>query len=119
MKALGGGHLIEDWRTALNWVLGCEAIDAVAVGMQSTAEVAVNCAVFGGQTVEKRLLAKVHRQNRKLLVESWCAGCGQCVARCPMTALRLEDGKAVADAARCVTCGYCGAYCPEFCLKII
>ncbi len=50
-----------------------------------------------------------------------CKGCGLCVRRCPMEALRLEpnpeagnrNGKmAVLDAGRCIGCGVCAYNCP-------
>lgn len=44
-----------------------------------------------------------------------CTGCGACVGRCPMDALRLEgSGKkreAVVDAERCIGCGLCLGSC--------
>lgn len=51
-----------------------------------------------------------------------CRGCGLCVKRCPMEALRLEDsadarnktGKAaVLDPERCIGCGVCAYKCPS------
>ncbi|MGL5515164.1 MAG: 4Fe-4S binding protein, partial [Sporomusa sp.] len=56
---------------------------------------------------------------RRVLVEDWCIGCGQCARHCPMQAITVMRAKANIDAKKCVLCGYCGAYCPEFCLKII
>lgn len=41
-----------------------------------------------------------------------CDGCGICVARCPMEALRLEDGVAVLNRDRCIGCGLCVSTCP-------
>ncbi len=119
MKALGGGHLIADAPTAFDWVLANGDLSAVAVGMQSPEEVAYNVAVFSGRPPAPGLAEQLGRRRRRLLVEDWCAGCGRCVERCPAGALRLEDGKVVADVGRCLLCGYCGAHCPEFCLKII
>jgi aryl-alcohol dehydrogenase-like predicted oxidoreductase len=119
MKALGGGHLIKEAEQAIKWVLGCQGISSVAVGMQSTAEVAVNCALFSGQAPPVECVRQVGAQSRRLFVEDWCIGCGTCQEKCPMGAITVVDGKAVADPAKCVFCGYCGAHCPEFCLKII
>lgn len=119
MKALGGGHLIKDARAALDWVLAAAGVTAVAVGMQSLDEVAYNCALFGGALPDGALATRLSGRTRRLLVEDWCVGCGRCAERCPAGALRVQDGRAVVDAARCLCCGYCGAHCPEFCLKII
>lgn len=119
MKALGGGHLSQTSREAFAWALSQPDINAIAVGMQSVDEVAVNCALFSGQPVNKCLADRVTAKTRRVLVEDWCQGCGKCAAKCPMGAIAIEDGKAVPDSQKCVLCGYCGAYCPEFCLKII
>jgi ferredoxin len=41
-----------------------------------------------------------------------CEGCGTCVERCQMEALRLEDDCAVLDPYRCIGCGLCVSTCP-------
>ena len=41
-----------------------------------------------------------------------CEGCGVCVDRCQMEALRLEDDVAVLDVDRCIGCGLCVSTCP-------
>lgn len=48
MKALGGGHLISSSRAALDYILTRPWIDAVAVGMQSRAEIDANVRAFEG-----------------------------------------------------------------------
>ena len=44
-----------------------------------------------------------------------CIGCGACVEKCPLDALRLgEDGKAfIAYAGDCMTCYICERLCPS------
>ncbi len=42
-----------------------------------------------------------------------CTGCGSCVEQCPVSALSLNDGIAVADPAICITCFCCQEICPE------
>jgi electron transport complex protein RnfB len=41
-----------------------------------------------------------------------CEGCGTCVERCQMEALRLEDDCIVLDPDRCIGCGLCVSTCP-------
>jgi len=59
---------------------------------------------------------RTEHENSKLTIqESWCKGCGICVAFCPRSALALRDGKAaVVDEERCVGCGLCVKLCPDF-----
>ena len=145
MKSLGGGHLFRQAREAFRFVLDKPFIDAVAVGMQSEAEVDANLALFAGLDVPEGATAAIGREKR-LHIEEYCEGCGACVRRCPAGALTLADGAAEADenpydhvnafaaeagiaeeAARkhavcdpdkCVLCGYCTGVCPVFALKV-
>ncbi|MBP2634162.1 MAG: Aldo/keto reductase family protein [Firmicutes bacterium] len=119
MKALGGGHLNSMAQEAFAWILAQQGISSIAVGMQTIDEVILNTSIFSGQEPDKQLWNKVSNVPRKLLIEDWCIGCGECAAHCPMKALTITNDKAHVDSAACVLCGYCGAYCPEFCLKII
>jgi len=117
MKPLGGGHLIAQTRSALEYVRGLEQLDAVAVGMACPEEIEYNCALFAGLPPEEKSKILPGRQ-RRLFVDPWCRGCGGCVARCPQQALSLQKGQAASDEKICLLCGYCGAHCPDFCLKI-
>ncbi|MCG9969079.1 aldo/keto reductase [Pelotomaculum terephthalicicum JT] len=119
MKALGGGHLLSRSEEALNYILSIPELASVAVGMSSRDEVDYNTRLFSGQTVPSSLEAKVARRPRRLCIEEWCPGCGECVKRCTSGAISLSGGKAVADMAKCTLCGYCGSVCPEFCIKVI
>lgn len=120
MKALGGGHLLDDPENALRFVLSCTEIASVAVGMQSVLEVEYNLRLFSGLSVPEGLRAILRRQPRRLLVEDWCRACGECVKRCSAGALYIgEDGRAAARPAVCNLCGYCAAVCPEFAIKVI
>jgi ferredoxin len=119
MKALGGGHLGQNAEQAFSWILNQQSLASIVVGMQTPDEVAVNCAIFEGRKPHADQVAAVTGRKRSLLIEDWCAGCGQCAARCPMGALTLEQGRAVVDQERCVLCGYCASVCSEFCLKVI
>jgi NAD-dependent dihydropyrimidine dehydrogenase PreA subunit len=42
-----------------------------------------------------------------------CTGLGTCVDRCPMEAVKMEDGFALVNLARCIGCGLCVPTCPE------
>ncbi len=119
MKALGGGHLIGDRETALRYAMDLPGISAVAVGMQSFAEIEYNASLFAGRRPSAKSAEESAGAPRTLLVQDWCEGCGRCVERCGQRAMSLVDGKAKVDAAKCVRCGYCAGVCPQFCLKVV
>lgn len=119
MKALGGGHMIEDRERAFEYIRNLPGIDAVAVGMQSEAEIDYNAALFSGKKPDEKCARESAGANRTLIVQDWCEGCGKCAARCGQHAIEIRNGHAVVDEALCVRCGYCAAVCPQFCLKVI
>ncbi len=47
-----------------------------------------------------------------------CIGCGDCVAHCAQSAIRLEDDRAKIDPERCVGCGECILICPNGAISI-
>ena len=116
MKSLGGGHLIGQSAEALAYVLEKPWIDAVAMGMQSFAEIDANVRAFEGDFSS---LAPLSRRERKLMVHTWCEGCGKCAARCKQGAISIVDGRAQVDQTKCVLCGYCASVCPQFCIKVV
>lgn len=48
-----------------------------------------------------------------------CEGCGTCLKRCQMEALRLEDEKVVLEIDRCIGCGLCVSTCPTGSLTLV
>lgn len=118
MKPLAGGNLLNRREEALAFVLKTPGIAAIAIGMQSEAEVDYNLAFFRGQVPPASVRASISSQPRRLHIEEWCQGCGNCVARCQQQALFLQEDKAQVRREKCLLCGYCAAVCPEFCLKI-
>lgn len=48
-----------------------------------------------------------------------CTGCGVCIKRCPMDAIRIEDKKAILDPFRCIGCGLCVSTCPTGALFLV
>ncbi len=51
--------------------------------------------------------------------EFGCVGLGDCVARCPFGAIRLEDGVAVIDEDLCTGCGVCVETCPRGIIQLL
>jgi len=113
MKVLGGGNLVSDVHSALDYVLAQPNIHSIALGMQSIAEVDWNIAKLAGKWQEQLSV-----NMRKLHIESWCSSCGACVPSCPQGALCCREELTV-DREKCVLCGYCAASCEDFCIKIL
>lgn len=116
MKPLGGGHLISRSSEALRYILGLSYVDAIAVGMQSCAEIDANIAAFEGDFSKLEALSD---RERRIMVHDWCEGCGKCAERCKQRAITVANGRAEIDQAKCVFCGYCAGVCPQFCIKVV
>ena len=48
-----------------------------------------------------------------------CIGCGECVSRCQMDALSLNDDHIVVDLKRCIGCGLCVTACDTESLRLL
>lgn len=118
MKPLGGGSLIDDYDSAIRYVLDKDYIHSIAIGMSSRAEIDMNIAVFEGREPAEETKNMVSLQNRQLHIEFWCENCGACIERCRQGALSAGDNRPVIDKSKCVVCGYCCSVCPVFALKI-
>jgi ferredoxin len=119
MKALAGGHLIEQLEKSLQFVRSIEGISSVAVGMVNQKELELNLKVFNNEEIPKELLPKKIKPGKRLLILHFCKGCGTCIKTCPNDALTLKNGKAVVDNKLCILCGYCNPACPEFAIRLI
>lgn|SRR5690554_406574 len=119
MKALAGGHLSGEAEKALRFALDLPGISAVAVGMQSREEIALNYQIACGGNPTPALREKVRTRPRRLFIESWCRGCGRCVKRCPFGALKLCNGKVQVDYQACLACGYCSEACDIMAIKVL
>ena len=48
-----------------------------------------------------------------------CIGCGECIDRCQMDAVTLEDDLAHIDLNRCIGCGLCVTTCPTEAMRLV
>ena len=119
MKALGGGHLINQLKEAFHFVRNIKGISSLAVGMISSEELELNLKIFNDEEIPKGLFTQKIKPSKRLFISRFCKGCGTCVKTCPNNALTLENGKAVVDHKLCLLCGYCNPVCPEFAIRII
>lgn len=119
MKALGGGNLISKYHEALDFVLKLDCVDSIAIGMQSVEEIKANTSMLESGMIPEALKVNLSKKNRKLIIDSWCIGCGNCQAKCSYGAIKVVNGKAQVEHSKCLVCSYCAGYCPEFCIKVI
>lgn len=119
MKSLAGGHLYSSAGEAFDFVLDSGCVDAVAVGMQSEAEVDANIGYFENRAFSKEAAEVLSSKKRTLFIEDYCEGCGACVERCVQGALSVENARARVDMTKCVLCAYCSKACPMFAIKVI
>jgi aryl-alcohol dehydrogenase-like predicted oxidoreductase len=119
MKALGGGHLIDQLEEAFNFVRNIKGISSLAVGMVSSEELELNLKIFNAEEIPKGLFTQKIKPSKRLFISTFCKGCGTCVKTCPNNALSLENGKAVVNHKLCLLCGYCNPVCPEFAIRLI
>lgn len=51
--------------------------------------------------------------------EDACVGCGACIERCWMEALKMDGDLVVRDFNRCIGCGICRYVCPSDAMKLV
>ena len=117
MKPLGGGHLMQSNREALEYAFSNPLLDSVAVGMQSIAEIDANIDLCEGCLSSQ--MEELRHRRREMMVHDYCEGCGKCAGRCRQQAISIVDGRACIDPEKCVFCGYCARVCPQFCIKVV
>ena len=119
MKALAGGHLIDELKESFDFVRQIDGIMSVAIGMVRPEELSLNLKVFNDELISPENLSSTAKSSKKLMISVFCVGCGTCVEACPNDALSVKDGKAVVNHGVCLLCGYCNPVCPEFALRLI
>lgn len=55
---------------------------------------------------------KINSNFFALVGQEKCLGCGACVAKCPVEAIKMKNKKAVVDEDICLGCGVCERVCP-------
>lgn len=119
MKPLGGGNLLPRFHQAWEFILNLDCLDAISVGMKTSAEVKANVRIVNGEQVPDDVSAAIAAEKKRLFISDWCQGCGRCAQRCRQGALFMQHGKMNVIHDRCLLCGYCAAACPEFCIKVV
>ncbi|MDQ7792877.1 MAG: 4Fe-4S binding protein [bacterium] len=95
-RSIGLVHTVSNVAKGINYVCNC---------------CGCCCGILRG-VVEYGLKDSVAQANYYCSVDKdACAGCGVCVDRCQVGAIRLEEEYAVADKDKCVGCGLCVPTC--------
>ncbi|HHV42495.1 MAG TPA: 4Fe-4S binding protein [Clostridiaceae bacterium] len=118
MKLFAGGHLLSQRLQAITAALDMDFVTAWSVGMGTEAEIDINIDWFCGREPSEKMLRITEARPRRLVIEDWCIGCGNCVARCRSGALSLCNGQVSVDQEKCILCSYCASSCPLFAIKI-
>lgn len=69
------------------------------------------CGVLRSIKNDIRPASRVSSPFRVKLDSNKCSGCGTCLDRCQMDALKLDNGKALLNPDRCIGCGLCVSTC--------
>ncbi|MDO9555924.1 MAG: aldo/keto reductase, partial [Atribacterota bacterium] len=83
MKALAGGHLIDQLEESFNFVRNIKGISSIAVGMVNQEELELNLKIFNDEEIPQEFLSKKIKPSKRLFISRFCKGCGTCVKTCP------------------------------------
>lgn len=76
------------------------------------------CAILRGIT-QLNIPTAVAKSNFMAVIdEDKCVGCGECVERCQIDGIELNDSVAEINYTRCIGCGVCVPSCPEDALSM-
>jgi Na+-translocating ferredoxin:NAD+ oxidoreductase subunit B len=77
------------------------------------------CGVLRSVTEFQAPAAAIRSAFRMTVVEEKCAGCEDCLGRCPTHALSMLDGVCAVDPRRCIGCGLCASACQTDALQMV
>ena len=111
MKAFGGGNLIRDYVSCLDYASSVKGNTSVMIGMADKAQVDAAVRYFS-VGLDPDFVPET-KGKRLMVDQSDCEGCGTCMRRCVSRAIHWnQNGLAEIDQARCIHCGYCAPVCP-------
>ena len=80
MKLFAGGHLLSQRVQAVQAALSLDFVTSWCVGMGTKTEIDINLDWFCGREPDQESLELTASQPRRLVIEDWCVGCGNCVS---------------------------------------
>ncbi|MCX6812724.1 MAG: 2-oxoacid:acceptor oxidoreductase family protein, partial [Candidatus Berkelbacteria bacterium] len=73
----------------------------------------------------KEILIRKNSQRVAQIIPSQCKGCGICIEKCPVSALKFGEVLGVfgtpvpeIDLEKCIACGNCFRFCPDSAIKV-
>ena len=119
MKILGGGTLIDDYHSCLEFGRNLSDNYAIAIGMVSKEEVLYNVKYFNDEKNLEGIINIINKKKVKV-TQINCISCGECIEVCHSNAIKFNDaGKAQIDENICIQCGYCIPSCKNFSIRIV
>ncbi len=119
MKVIGGGTMIDEFDSSLDYAMSFGGKYSIALGMVSREEVIYNVKYFNGERDLEGIIKTRNKKNVRVL-QSMCVSCGNCIEVCHSGAIYFDDtGKSRVDPSKCIQCGYCVAACPQFCIRVV
>ena len=119
MKILGGGTLIDDYESCMEFGRGVEEASSIALGMVSKEEVIYNIRYVNHEHDMNEII-KIRNMKNPFVQQGLCIGCGNCIEECHSNAISMNEAqKAFISKELCIQCGYCMAKCPALCIKIV
>ncbi|MDR2771174.1 MAG: aldo/keto reductase [Clostridiales Family XIII bacterium] len=111
MKVFGGGNLVGDYLTALDYVAALPGISSMMLGIGRRDE-ADRMIEYAEGRIDPGY--RPDTSEKKIHVDQGdCESCGACIERCPNHALHFNrNALADVDYALCLRCGYCAPVCP-------
>ncbi len=77
------------------------------------------CGVLRGLSDLPRPIDFFHTNYYAQVDSELCVGCGTCVERCQMNAIKIKNDIAKVITKRCIGCGNCVTVCPEEAMQLI
>ena len=78
-----------------------------------------HCGILKGLKRSPLPSQSVHSDWAVMIDSDECTGCGACIERCWMEALKLDGTTVVRDINRCIGCGVCMYVCPTDAMKMV
>ncbi len=77
------------------------------------------CGVLSGVSKFNAPVRTVSSNYEAVIDSDECTGCGECVEKCQMDAIGLEEETAELIADRCIGCGVCVHHCPAEAISLV